>query len=186
MVIILAIIYIPVCVFLLFGLISASKNKINKQSRKNSFTVYIPEFVAAIGVGGVVISTIVVIIQTFQTFLSAEQPPITAYIVFYGFFGGFIYLCAYLIVRTFKWKVVVSYDIITVYPLLYKPYSFTVNNIVSAKRQVKNNKVKSERIVIHTDAGKKLIVENAEVSYMRFLKMIKLNANPEVLKGFDL
>lgn len=175
----LAIIYTPVCVFLLFGLIMASKNKINKQSRKNSFTVYIPEFAAAIGVIGMVLSTIIVLIFSF----SSRKIP---HIIFYIVFGFFLYVCAYLIVRTFKWKVVVCNDIITVYPLLSKPYSFTVNNIVSAKRQVKNNKVKSERIVIRIDNGKKLIVENAEVSYMRFLKIIKLNANPEVLKGFDL
>ena len=62
-----------------------------------------------------------------------------------------------------------------------KEYSFTFDEIVSVVRQVKKNKVKSERLIIKTCAGKKLIVENAEISYDRFKKVIiSKDSEPEL------
>lgn len=46
------------------------------------------------------------------------------------------------------------------------------------------NKVNSERFVIRTINGKKLIVENTEIAYERFEKRIQSEVRSECLFGF--
>jgi hypothetical protein len=96
------------------------------------------------------------------------------------FFGVGIYL----IIKTLTFKVIVEGNKLTVFSAFRKPYSFTFSEIVSAVRQVKNNQKKSERIVIKTSGGKRVIVENAEINYKRFAKRIQTEVNKERLDGF--
>ena len=91
----------------------------------------------------------------------------------------------YLILKTLNFKVIVKGENITVFSTFRKPYSFTFNEIVSAVRQVKKNQVKSERIVIRTVDGRKLIVESVEISYERFAKRIQAEVRSEYLVGFE-
>lgn len=90
-----------------------------------------------------------------------------------------------MIVKTITFKVIVEGNKITVFSAFRKPYSFTFSEIALAVRQVKNNQKKSERIVITTSNGKRLIVENAEIGYKRFAKRIQSEVKKELLVGFE-
>lgn len=142
-----------------------------------NFTVMIPDIVLIIGVLDVIVDSTLLLCFTF---LSEEIP----HIIFYVFFGLFLSLGMYLIIKTLTFKVVVKGKKITVYSPFRKVYSFTFDEITSAVRQVKKNQLKSERIVIKNKAGKRLIVESAEISYKRFVKKIQLEVKNEYLVGF--
>ena len=114
------------------------------------------------------------------TFLSNERP----HFIFYVVFGLFLWLGTYLIVKTLNFKVIVKEKKITVFSAFRKPYSFTFGEIVSAVRQIKNQ-MKSERIVVKTVSGKRLIVESSEISYKRFAKKVQLEVRREYLVGFE-
>lgn len=115
------------------------------------------------------------------TFLSNERP----HFIFYVVFGLFLWLGTYLIVKTLNFKVIVKEKKITVFSAFRKPYSFTFGEIVSAVRQTKKNQMKSERIVVKTVSGKRLIVESSEISYKRFAKKVQLEVRREYLVGFE-
>ena len=90
-----------------------------------------------------------------------------------------------MIVKTLNFKVIVKEKKITVFSAFRKPYSFTFGEIVSAVRQTKKNQMKSERIVVKTVSGKRLIVESSEISYKRFAKKVQLEVRREYLVGFE-
>ncbi len=70
------------------------------------------------------------------------------------------------------------------YSAFRKPYQITYDNISSVKRQVKGNAAGSERMVIKTDTGKKVIAESSAVGYREFKREIKYNVDKAKLKGF--
>ncbi len=175
--IVLSLVIIPPCIAILLSLIRNQFIKTSEMNNDRSFVVKLPKIVAIIGVICVVQSMVVMLVFTYT---STEQP----HLIFYIFFGFFMWFGAYLIWRTFTFKVAVRYETISVYKGLRKPYSFAFKDIESAKRQVKNNKVKSERVVIKTVDGKKLIVEKAETSYNVFVKRLKLKVSRERLIDF--
>lgn len=175
--IILSAILIPPGIMLIFSLLGKEKSKKSKKMTDDNFAVMIPNI--AIIVGTLLVIEALALLLGF-TFLSAERP----HFIFYLFVGLFLWFGIYLIIRTISFKVVVKKEKITVFSFLRKEYSFTFDEIVSVVRQVKKNKVKSERLIIKTCAGKKLIVENAEISYDRFKKVIISKVKREILIGF--
>ncbi|MCL2860500.1 MAG: hypothetical protein FWF46_08165 [Oscillospiraceae bacterium] len=86
-------------------------------------------------------------------------------IIFYIIFGLFFFLGAYLALKALKFKVIVQGEDISVYDIFIKTYTFKFDDIVLVTRQVKKNQLNSERMVIKTKLGKKLIVESAEIAY---------------------
>jgi len=106
-------------------------------------------------------------------------------IIFYAFFGGFILFFFYLALRTVKFKVVVDGDKITVYPMFFKPYSLTFNEISSVVREESFNRLKSELLEIKTTTGKLFVVDSAYISYERFSHRIRSEVKSEFLDGFD-
>ena len=144
-----------------------------------NFTVVIPNAVLTVGALCALMSSAVLVAFTF---LSNETP----HVIFYVVFGLFFCLGVYLIVKTLTFKVVVKGEQITAFSAFRKPYTFTFSEIVSAARQVKKNQMKSERIVIKTLSGKRLIVENSEISYKKFAKRIQQEVEKQYLNGFDL
>lgn len=176
--IILLAIFLPVCIALTFAVIQNAGTKISSTMSAENFTVMIPGIVVIIGAMCILMS--VVVLLGF-TLLSEERP----HFIFYVVFGLFIWLGTYLIVKTLTFRVVVKYKKITVFSAFRKPYSFTFSEIVSAVRQVKKNQIKSERIVIKTVFGRRLIVESSEISYKRFVKKIMLEVRKEQLVGFE-
>ena len=101
------------------------------------------------------------------------------------FYEAFISVGVYMLVLTKKWKVIVKNDKIMVYPLIKGEYSFTCDEIVSMQRQVKKNRVKSERIVIKTNSKKKLIVESSHTSYFKFVSYLIDKTESNIRYGFE-
>ncbi len=176
--IILTVILIPACLSLVFALMQKKRIKISKTMSDKNFTVMIPNVVLIIGAMCALMSLTVLLCFTF---FSDEIP----HYIFYVTFGFFIWGGMYLIIKTLTFKVNVKGELITVYSFLRKPYSFTFSDIVSAVRQVKNNQVKSEIIVIKTCTRKRLVVESAEIAYVRFRKKIQSEVKSEYLIGFE-
>ena len=171
---ILLAVFLPPFIAIIFANFKKTKNN-TKQTTKG-IVVCLPKTVSHIGT--ILILTLTSCILCF-TFLSKETP----HWIFYLIFGLFIWLETFLIVKTLTFKVVLYKREITVYPILNKPYSFLLDEIVSATRQVKNNRVKSERIVIKTNSNK-LIVENIGISYKRFKQNLESELNDTVKFGF--
>lgn len=176
--IILLAIFLPACMALIFSVMQKSNVKISNKMSDENFTVIIPGMVVTIGAMCALMSSAVLL---GFTFLSEEQP----HLIFYLIFGLFLWLGTYLIVKALTFKVIVKGEKITVFSPFRKPYSFTFSEIVSAVRQVKKNQIKSERIVIKTAVGNRLIVESSEISYKKFAKRIQLEVKKEYLGGFE-
>lgn len=175
---ILATIIIPICVTIVFLKIKNSNNMMSKNMTDDNFTILVPSMVKTIGVSLIIVSFVII---SLFSFTSDELPNIIFYIVF----SLFIVQGTYMILKTDNFRIDVNDNIITVCTILKKQYTFTFNDICSAKRQTKQNKTNSERIVIKTTSNKKLIVESTETSYDRFLKKIKQNVDYKHLQGFD-
>lgn len=103
---------------------------------------------------------------------------------FYIIFSLLICAGLFMIILTKRWSVVVKNDFILVKPILGTKYAFTCNEIISIQRQVKKNRVKSERIVIKTKERKKLIVENSHTSYYKFVSYLIENTEENIRYGF--
>ena len=176
-VIILIAILVPASVSLIFSIMESSKVKISKKMTDENFIVTIPSVVIIIGAMAAFMSCTVML---YFTFFSDEVP----HPIFYVIFGLLFWVGIYLIIKTITFKVIVQGNKITVFSAFKKPYSFTFSEIASAVRQVKNNQKKSERILIKTSSGKRLIVENAEIGYKRFAKRIQSEVKKELLVGF--
>lgn len=176
--IILLVLLIPACIEIIFSVIQKNNFEANKSFSDESFTISIPSIISIIGAILAIMSLVMVLCFTF---LSDKNP----HTLFYIISGVFIWWGAHLVAKTLSFKVIVKGDKITVYSLFNKPYSFSFDEIISAKRQVKKNKTKSERIVIKTSNSKRLIVESAEISYDRFLKRIQSDVKSEHLIGFN-
>lgn len=81
-------------------------------------------------------------------------------------------------------KIAIKKDIITVYPLLGKPYEFTFADILSVKRGVKPNRNKSEWITIKTSKGKRLQVDSLSYGYEKYYDKILNLTKSSIRKGF--
>lgn len=176
--IILSAIFVPACVMLIFLVIQKTGDKKSKTMSDEDFTVIIPSIVSIIGAMCALEFTVVILCFTF---LSDEHP----HFIFYVTTGLFFWLGIYLIIKTLTFKVIVKEEKITVFSAFKKPYTFTFSEIISVVRQVKKNQLKSERLVIKTADGKKLIVESLEISYKKFAKKIQLKVKSEYLVGFE-
>ena len=171
---------VPLCVTFAFVLMAKSAARHTAKMTDDKFTVMLPRTVLGIGVVEVAMCGILILCFT----LFSEEIPHPLFYIMFGLLAG---LGAYLILKTVGFKVVVEGDNITVFSPLRKPYTFTFDEIVSVLRQTKPNRMReegSERMVIRTAAGRKLIVENVEISYKRFRKKIREKVPSQRLKGF--
>lgn len=169
---------LPLILSIIFVSIQKSNHKKSAKMTDNKFTVQLPTFVALLGG---LLCLIAVFMGIGFTFFSNERP----HFIFYLCLGFFFIPGVYLILKTFRFKVMVNDKNITVFSIIKKPYSFKFDEVITAVRQTKKNQVKSERIVVKTIHGQKLIVESAEVAYKRFVKKIKTEVKKECLHGFD-
>jgi hypothetical protein len=168
---------LPAATSIIFTLITKEKPINYSKMTDDNFIILVPSIIKTIGI---ICESMFGIVVIFFTISSQTLP----HIVFYIIFGFGMYIGMYLILKAVKWKVSVKDDLITVDPIFLKQYTFKFNDIISVKRQVKKNNLKSERIVIRTRGGKKLIVESLEISYWRLVKKIKKSVREEVLSGF--
>lgn len=175
--IMLSAVFIPAVVALVFSLSKQSEIKKSKRMTDNKFVIMMPNILLIVGA---VDAFLVSLIVLGGTFFSEEIPHPLLYIL-----GGmFIWTGMYMVIKTILYKVVVEGNKITVYPLFRKSYTFYFSDIVSAVRKVHNNNMQSESILVKTADGKRLNVEDLEVSYKRFSKRIQEEVNSEYLKGF--
>lgn len=163
---------------IVFVSIQKSNHKKSSKMTDNNFTVQLPSFVALLGG---LLCLIALIMGIGFTFFSNESP----HFIFYLCLGFFFLPGIYLILKTVCFKVIVNDKNVKVFSIIKKPYSFNFDEVITAVRQTKKNQVKSERIVVKTIHGQKLIVESAEVAYKRFVKKIKTEVKNECLHGFD-
>lgn len=168
---------IPPSIALAFATIQKEKNKTRITTSDNDFVVTVPNVFLTVGALGSAMFSAVVLAFTF---LSDDYP----HWLFYAIFGLFIWLSVYLMVKTLTFRVVVKGESITVHSAFKKPYSFVCDEIVSAVRQTKNNKVKSERIVVKTVHAKKFVVESSEIAYEHFARKMQRSVKKDCLVGF--
>lgn len=175
---IISVILIPTCVMIILSVIQNWGSKTSEIKSDKHFVIMIPNIVWVIGM---VCAIMALLVMLGFTLFSNELPHLIFYLVF-GFFFG---LGLYLILKTLYFKVIVADEKITVFATFRKPYTFTFSEIISAIRQVKKNQIKSERIVIKTVSGKRVVVESSEISYKRFMQRIKSEVKSEYLFGFE-
>lgn len=169
---------VPTFVMLIFSFVNRLNANVPKRATDNRFIIEFPRLYFTIGVICVIIFSVAIICFTI---FSQELPNV----IFYAVYGFFVLVGIYIALRALKSKVIVNDTKITVYRIIFKPYDFLFSDIVSVKRQKRNNQMKSERMVIRTRDGKKLIVESSQISYKRFLKRIKSEVKSELLVGFE-
>jgi len=144
---------------------------------KHSFVVQYPKFIFYIGV----LCNIVFIIVLLGFTLFSKQLP---HLIFYIFCAMFLSWGTYLILKGCKFKVIVTGLQIAVFPVFKKSYTFSFIDIVEVRRQVKKNQMKSERIVIKTKFGQKLVLESQAIAYNMFVVELKDKVNHKYLFGF--
>ncbi len=137
--------------------------------KSKSFTVCAPKEAGVVGVVGVLVFGLFIVLSPFMWPNESAKNRI----IFYVIFGTAVILCAYLLVKSLRFRVVVKKEKITVIPLLSKTYTFTFDDIETVMRQVKNRyKGKAERVIIYTKYDKKVIVDSSYVSYEKLVERI--------------
>ena len=178
-------IFTPLVLRFFFSELKKSKIAANNTMSDEKFIVMLPKIILLLGVGSIILFASIILVFIFLSNSSLNAPNNPGNIFIYIVFGVFICLGGYLTLKTAKFKVIVQDNEITVHSVLFRPYTFTFDEIVSVKRQVSKNKIKSESMLIKTKLGKKLNVESAEISYDRFLRRITAEVNSELLVGFE-
>ena len=176
--IVLLTMYLPACIVIILAVRQSKRIKVKKTMTQDYFTVMLPD----VFIISATLLNILTVILTGGFMLS--DPNSIDWIS--GIISGLLFwFGTYGIVLGKTFKVVVKNNEITVHKAFRKPYTFTFSDITSAVRQVKKDKIKSERIVIKTSFEKKLIVENLEISYEVFMKKIQEKVNKKYLSGFE-
>ncbi len=148
--------------------------------KSKSFTVCAPKEAGVVGVVGVLVFGLFIVLSPFMW----PDEPAENRTIFYVIFGTAVILCAYLLVKSLRFRVVVKKEKITVIPLLSKTYTFTFDDIETVKRQVKNRyKGKAERVIIYTKYDKKVIVDSSYVSYEKLVERIIESVEKAKLTG---
>ena len=151
-----------------------------ENQKSKSFTVCAPKEAGVVGVVGVLVFGLFIVLSPFMWPNESAKNRI----IFYVSFGAAVVLCAYLVVKFLRFRVVVKSERITVTPLLSKNFSFTFDDIETVKRQVKNRyKGKAERVIIYTKYDKKVIVDSSYVSYEKLVERIIESVEKAKLTG---
>ena len=147
-----------------------------EQPKNTLITLDTSKIVMNVGILDII--TAAILIVAFSVF-SSEQPHVIFYIISLFFFllGGF--LCYYAI----RFKVFVGETEFIIYPLFSKKTIISYNDISYIRREVKNNRTNSERLVIVVN-NKKYIIEQTCLAYKKFLKFICDNIPHEKLLNF--
>lgn len=171
-------IFLPACVAILVNVILANTDKAPKRRSKRRYAVYISQLVLMIGIIGVIFLGMFVFLAPFIWD--------DVHFIFYIVFGSGIWAGIYMIIYQMRFCIVVEQEKITVYPLFRRSYSFTFHDVYTVKRQTKNlYKGQTERIVLRTEQGKKVIVESSFVNYFKFTEQIQNCVDASKLSGFD-
>lgn len=168
---------VPLTLLMVIGVIKKLKTKVKKEMTDDDFVYYIPNFVSLLGFTASLVTLGLVIMFVFS---GQELHPI-----FFIFFGGVFFYGLYLVIFALKYKIVIKNNNLTVYSLIFHPYTIKFEDIVSAKRKLDNNKYNTEKTVIKTRNGKRFKIDSTGVSYYRLISRIKNEVNEEYLIGFE-
>lgn len=165
---------IPI-IFLLIKRLSLKKTS---EFTNENFVVMYPRITVIIGIMGILIGA-----SLFGAgiYLNEIEDPI-----FYVVFGVFILIGIYLLLKSVRWKIVVSGDEITIHPVYGDAYTFSFSDIASVKRQVSGDKTKPDKVTLKTNFDKRIVFDSMCVSYHFFVSRLKAEVNSEYLSGFDM
>lgn len=162
-------------------LISCSKGYLKKRkNRRDQFCVRLPNMIIFLLLLLVALLSLRVILGIFTEDVHGNRDPI-GFCIGIAVFG---LLCLLYCIKVLRWCVVVKKTEIAIHYMLRPSRSFSISDIVSATREVKDNYVASERIVIRTGGHIRLVVERAMYSYDRFSRMILQNVPESRRKGW--
>ena len=166
--------FVPLIVLLIDSAIKKPKN-VRKSITDKHFTVEYPNYMLGLGV-----LDCVGVLFIFLLYVVDGRTPTRFDIYELSILVLLFWMWTYLIIKPVASKIVVSNDKITVYSFLKKVYSFNFSDIASVKlRGKKFYYCYAEKITIVTKQGKKFKVENLEIQYERFCKLIKANVPNE-------
>lgn len=180
--IILFVVLLPICISSFVNINHKIAKRASKRASKNNFIVYAPEIYAIIGF------LVAFVFGTFMLFSPLLWPNENgkSLIFFYISFGAFVLLGIYIIIKTLRFRIVVERVFLTVYPLFQKSYSFTFDEVKTVTRQIKKRyNGRTERIIILTNQGKRVVVDSSFVSYKKLVKIIQENITVSKLIGFS-
>ena len=72
---------------------------------------------------------------------------------------------------------------LTVYPLFSKMYQINLRDVISAKRQVKDNQTRSERIVLRTSRHR-MVIDKSMIAYNLFKAHLESELPQSIREGF--
>ena len=175
----------PIALRYFFAKAREAKTEASQRMTDRRFIIRLPMNYFTLGIAGTILFASIMLVLTLSPNETSETSKPVAMIIFYAVFGGLVWLCVFLTMKTVRSKVYVDDERITVYSVLGKPYSFTFKEISSVLREEKYNRLKSELIEIKTTMGKVFVVDSAYVSYERFLRRIKSEVKGELTEGFE-
>ena len=179
--IIFAIVYSLILPIIITFIFTASKKRRKNLGRKMTDQKFIMVYPKMVYIIGIIELAVVLILFFCFTFFSKETP----HYLFYVCLSPMVALGVYLTLKGLTFKVIVSNEKITARHLFGRQYEFTFSEITSVVRSTKNRWSTYERVVIRTDKGKRLVVEQMASQYKRLIRRIESDVNAAALKGFE-
>ena len=168
---------LPYSVCFAFSIIRKDNKKRIKHFTDKHFIISLSPMVMHIGF----IMIGITLIMLFAFTLTSDEP---LHWLFYMFMGLFLAYGLFLVFITITFRIDVNGEMVSVNPLLRKPYSFMFNEIILAERKIVNSTIRHEFVTLQILGKKKLTVEDHEISYKRFLKKLQNELPGERLVGF--
>ena len=167
---------VPASVNFIFALIRYFSDKESRKMTTRSFCVRLNKGVALIGVIEVALVTVIFCgLLSEPTYLLPKE-------IMYVFLSIMAYIGMYLIFYTLAHKIVVSGNQIVIFSPFKRRRVFSFDDIIFAKRKIVG---RGEKIIVELSGGKKFTIENIEISYDRFIKVLHNKVSRSKLSGFD-
>lgn len=181
---------IPVLIPLIIALVYNSKDKKTRRSSKTKIVVYHSELYAYILLLCSAIFFAFILMAPLMWGDEAPNPfKNKSDIIFYLVFGAFVLIGVIASIKILKFKLVFQLNkkTITVYPVILKLYSFSVDDISCIKRQTKKRyqMLDAERVVITVKGHRRVIVDSSYVSYRKFVENLIEIVDKSILVGFE-
>ena len=136
-----------------------------------------PPFIATAGLADIIVSLLLILIFTII------EP--TPHFVFYLTFSVLCFLGIVLMLKGKNTCLVVTETALESCSMWGKKRSVLFSEIVQVKRQVKNNRVHSERLLLTAANGGRIVAEKGQTSYFAFRYLLMKKLDKEKLVGFE-
>ena len=169
---------LPVIVLALCLLLKRKTLAKRCRRRKSCYVVCIPDFVAVLGT---VFAAAVSLLGVYAALTASGAK--SEMLIIYLICGGGQWLGIYAAALTIRWRIVVKGNDLTVYPLFSKIYQINLRDVISAKRQVKDNQTRSERIVLRTSRHR-VVIDKSMIAYNLFKAHLESELPQSIREGF--